>query len=114
MPYVIDFPNYTREQLTEIFFLMTDKNFAYDEEFERAVKEYFITLPEEVVQSKDFSNARFVRNLFERTWGKAVLRAQMNKTECTKLTAEDFKSASAEKEFDKMMHKQKKSIGFVR
>lgn len=101
MPYIIKFPNYTREQLCDIFMLMVKKNFKYQEGFERAVKYYFKSLPDEVVQSKEFSNARFVRNLFERTWGKAVLRAQLNKEDSSILTKEDFLLASSEKEFKK-------------
>ena len=78
-----------------------------------AVKEYFDTLPDEVVLSKEFSNARFVRNLFERTWGKAVLRSQLNKEECTILTKEDFLLASGEKEFKKIMRKPTRTLGFI-
>ncbi len=113
MPYIVEFPNYTREQLFDIFMLMVNKSFKCDEGFEEAAKTYFSELPDDVVLSKEFSNARFVRNLFERTWGKAVLRCQLNKQECTMLTKEDFLLSSSEKEFKKIMSKPKRSLGFV-
>ncbi|MBR7133295.1 MAG: AAA family ATPase [Clostridia bacterium] len=113
MPYVIEFPNYTREQLFEIFMLMTRKSFKYLDGFEEAVKDYFLSLPDAVLNAKEFSNARFVRNLFERTWGKAILRAQMNKEDASVLIKEDFLMASSEKEFKKIMQKPNKTLGFV-
>lgn len=113
MPYIIEFPNYTREQLVEIFMRMTKKSFAYSEGFEAAVSSYFMSLPDELVTSREFSNARFVRNLFERTWCKAVLRAQLNKEEEILLNKEDFLQASSEKEFKVMMQKRNRTLGFV-
>ncbi|MBO5747345.1 MAG: AAA family ATPase [Clostridia bacterium] len=113
MPYIVEFPNYTREQLFDIFMLMVNKTFKCGEGFEEAAKTYFDELPDDVVLSKEFSNARFVRNLFERTWGKAVLRCQLSKQECTMLTKEDFLLSSSEKEFKKIMSKPKRSLGFV-
>ncbi len=65
------------------------------------------------MNAKDFSNARFARNLFERTWGKAVLRCQMAQTTCTELTLEDFNLAASEKEFQNIMQKKSKTIGFI-
>ncbi|MBQ8682903.1 MAG: AAA family ATPase [Clostridia bacterium] len=113
MPYIIEFPNYTKEQLCEIFMLMVNKSFTYREGFEEAVQAYFGSLPDEVVCAKEFSNARFVRNLFERTWGKAVLRAQLNKEDGSVLTKEDFLLSSSEKEFMYMMQKQSTRLGFL-
>ncbi len=113
MPYVIEFPNYTREQLYKIFMQMVDKTFTYSDDFDAAVKEYFDLLPEEWISSKEFSNARFVRNLFERTWAKAMLRAQLNKEDPSVLTKQDFLVASADKEFKKIMVKPNRSLGFI-
>lgn len=113
MPYIIEFPNYTREQLFEIFMSMVNKNFTYRDGFEEAVKEFFGSLSDEVISAKEFSNARFVRNLFERTWGKAILRAQMNKEDPAVLIKEDFLLASSEKEFKKIMKKQHRTLGFA-
>ncbi|MBQ8515796.1 MAG: AAA family ATPase [Ruminococcus sp.] len=113
MPYQIDFPNYTREQLCEIFMRMARKSFECGDAFETAVKSYFDTLPEELMNAKDFSNARFARNLFERTWGKAVLRCQMMQRPCTELMPEDFALASSEREFQSNMKKKSRSLGFI-
>lgn len=113
MPYLVEFPNYTREQLFEIFMKMARKSFTCTDEFEAAAKAYFDSLSDELLDSKEFSNARFVRNLFERTWAKAVLRAQLGKEDGTVLTKEDFLLASGEKEFSKIMKKQIRTLGFV-
>ena len=112
MPYLIEFPNYTREQLAEIFMTMVNKGFKYDDAFADAVKAYFKSLDNEIMESKDFSNARFVRNLFERTWGKAALRCQMNQTPCDTLTVEDLALATSDKEFHNIMEQKKRKIGF--
>lgn len=112
MPYLIEFPNYTRKQLADIFFTMAKKGFSYDESFSDAVRSYFSTLAESIMSAKDFSNARFVRNLFERTCGKAALRCQMSQTQCTTLTVEDFALAISDKEFHNIMEQKKKTIGF--
>lgn len=114
MPYVIEFPNYTREQLFSIFMDMVKKSYGYNEAFEQEVKAFFDSISDGVLSSKEFSNARFVRNLFERTWGKAVMRASVNKQECTALTKEDFLMAIGEKEFRSMLEKkEKRTIGFA-
>lgn len=112
MPYQIDFPNYTREQLCKIFFSMVDKSFTYEQDFADAVKTFFDKLPESLIEKKDFSNGRYVRNLFERTWGKAVLRCQMAGEKCRVLRVEDFALAVSDKDFQEMMDK-KKQIGFA-
>lgn len=114
MPYVIEFPNYTRDQLFCIFMDMVKKNYEYNSAFEDEAKRFFDAIPDDVLSSKDFSNARFVRNLFERTWGKAVMRATVNRQECSVLTKEDFLMATGEKEFRKIMEKkEKRTIGFA-
>ena len=96
MPYEINFPNYTREQLSEIFFAQARKDFLFGEEFIDKVREYFRTLPNNIYLSPTFSNARFVRNLFERTWSKAVMRAKLEKAELTTLLPSDFEKAAEE------------------
>lgn len=112
MPYLIEFPNYTKDQLTEIFFRMAKKSFTYDENFKDAVKMYFSSLSDDIFKEKEFSNARFVRNLFERTWGKAALRCQMAGIGCTSLTVEDFALATSDKEFQNDLE-HKRTIGFA-
>lgn len=99
MPYLIEFPNYNREQLADIFMSMVGKEFQYDGSFSEAVRCYFQSLSDEILNAKDFSNARYVRNLFERTWGKAALRCQLNQTVCDTLIVEDFALATSDKEF---------------
>ena len=111
MPYNIEFPNFTRDQLYEIFMNMTKSKFKYDKNLLPAVKEYFASMPEESFKSKDFSNARFVRNLFERTWAKASMRCQLENNSAVVLTKDDFERASADKEFVQIIPK-KTVIGF--
>ena len=103
----------TQEQLAQIFLGMVKKSFTYQSDFENAVKDYFNNLSDELMNAKEFSNARFARNLFERTWGKAVLRCQMAQKKCTALAVEDFRLATAEKEFQNVMQKKNKPIGFI-
>ena len=111
MPYLIQFPNYTRAQLAEIFFRFADKNFTYDDAFRAAVTKYFEALPASVYEKKDFGNARFVRNLYERTWGKAALRCQLAGEPCESLTVEDFTLAVGDKDFQSG-EEETKRIGF--
>ena len=115
IPYTIEFPNYTKEELVEIFFAMVNGKFAYDEDFKEAVEEFFQRIPDAELEKKGFSNARFVRNLFERVWGKAACRSDLNKADGVKLQKEDLIGASEESDFRKLMdEKQSKSnrIGF--
>lgn len=112
MPYLIEFPNYARGQLAEIFLSMAGKSFTYDTAFADAVNSYFSSLSEKILTAKDFSNARFVRNLFERTWGKAALRCQLDGIECNTLLVEDFALAASDKEFHNIMEQKKRTIGF--
>ena len=102
MPFTVDFPNFTREQLYQIFVKMIGNKLAYDEDMLVEVKAYFDELTDAFINAKEFSNARFVRNLFERTYGKAALRCQLSGETELKLTAEDFKRASSDKEFKTM------------
>ena len=74
--------------------------------------EFFMQLSDETLNSKDFSNARYVRNLFERTWAKAAMRSQLSgKTEVV-LTRDDFEHASADKEFVTHDTPKRARIGF--
>ena len=111
MPYTIEFPNFTREQLYEIFESMVKARFKYDKQLLTVAQEYFNNMPDEIIQAKEFSNARFVRNLFERTWAKAAMRCQLNGRQNIVLTKDDFEHASADKEFAVKVTK-KTRIGF--
>ncbi|MBR4223878.1 MAG: AAA family ATPase [Oscillospiraceae bacterium] len=101
MPYTIEFPNYTAEELAMVFMRLVKKQFSYDDDLEPAVKEYFDSIPDSFLKSKDFSNARFARNLFERTWGIASTRCMLDgKTlQDISLCAEDLKTAAADSDF---------------
>lgn len=113
MPYIIKFPNYSRHELVNIFMKLVKKNFKYDEGLETQVEEYFNSLTDECLSAKNFSNARYVRNLFERTWGKAVLRKQLKKQSEIIITKEDFICASSENEFSSLVRKKKNTLGFI-
>ncbi len=111
MPYMIEFPNFTREQLEQIFISMVNGRFETDEQIFEVAHNYFANLSDEILQSKEFSNARFVRNLYERTWAKAAMRCQLAGADAVVLTKADFELASNEKEFN-LNTRKKTRIGF--
>lgn len=111
IPYCIEFPNYTKEQLYEIFMKIISKNFNYTDGFAEEAKRYFDTLTQEVLEAKDFSNARYVRNLSERIWAKAALRIQLSKKDNCILIEDDIKAAVTDNDILKVQQK-KRSIGF--
>ncbi|MCI8496614.1 MAG: AAA family ATPase [Clostridiales bacterium] len=113
MPYLIEFPNYTREQLCEIFLSMIAEKFTYDADFEQAARDYFHSISDETMSAREFSNARLARNLFERTWGKAAVRRQMDRSQEFRLTAQDIRSAVSDKEFENLLKRKTKRLGFV-
>lgn len=92
VPYKIHFEDYTREQLAQIYMLNATKDFQVADNLEAHVKEYFSKLSDDTIHSRSFGNARYVRNLFEKTWGKAVTRAGGD-SENIELTIEDFNQA---------------------
>ncbi len=112
MPYLIEFPNYTKEQLYDIF-VSKIGNIKVSEDLLPAVKKYFLSLPDSLMNSKEFSNARFARNLFERTWSKAALRSQLAKSEEIVLCKDDFDKAASDKSFSFMSKNKVSRIGFV-
>ncbi len=112
MPYLVEFPNYDRAALLEIFRSMHRGRHAVGEGFEEAVAEWFAALPDSLLAARTFSNARFVRNLFERTWGKAVLRARLAGSAPLTLTRGDFLEASAEREFAALNAPRQRRLGF--
>ena len=112
IPYAVDFPNYSREELIRIFFAMSEGSFECEKGLEKALRDYFAQIPDEVMTDRDFSNARFVRNLYERTWGKAVCRDRLGEGN-VKLLVSDLAGAAAEREFRKLLEKTvRKPIGF--
>jgi SpoVK/Ycf46/Vps4 family AAA+-type ATPase len=113
MPYVIEFPNYDREELAEIFFRMAEEQTEFDDSFRKAVSDYFANISDEVLKSKNFSNARFVRNLFERTCAKSGMRKPFAATDKIVLDKEDFLLACSDNVFSELLNKKPKySIGF--
>ena len=97
MPYVLEFPNYTREQLAAIFASMVNKSaFRLADGVQALVDTYFANLDDKIVLGPNFSNARFVRNIFERTWSKTVTRSQLDGSDPHIITADDFAAASAD------------------
>jgi hypothetical protein len=83
-----------------------------DEALFGAAKKFFDAIPDAVLKSKEFANARFVRNLFERTWAKASMRCQLDGTENIEITKVDFEAATADKEFNFNDNKKTGKIGF--
>jgi len=115
IPYHVEFPNYSREELGQIFFVQLGDKYGYDEDFKARVTEYFNGLSDEVINGATFSNGRFVRNVLERTISKAALRVQMEETypETVSLTVSDFNLAVGDVEFRDLNTKSKpKRIGF--
>ena len=97
IPYELVFPNYGREDLYRIFLRMAKGDgFSLTAEAESAAQQYFQNLPDQLIASGDFANARFVRNLFERTWSKSVMRAQLDGTDPMVITVVDFETAAHE------------------
>ncbi len=113
MPYVINFPNYSREALFQIFMSMVEGKFAYEPGYRQAAEAYFNRLSQELLDSKAFSNARFARNLFERSWGKAALRRQLAPDQPFTLLESDFTQASSEREFSNLLETKQKRVGFI-
>lgn len=97
MPYELVFPNYTPGELAQIFMRMMDGDgFSCGQDVKDAINAYFLGLDKSVLEDKHFSNARFARNLFERTWSKTVMRAQLDGSDPKVITLADFTSAANE------------------
>lgn len=113
IPFEIEFPNYSREELEQIFYSLLDGKFEYEEELREAVKVFFESIPDHVLESEEFSNGRMVRNMFERVWGKAAYRTKIEGVSDIILTKEDFEAASRMIDFQNLVEeKGKKKIGF--
>ncbi len=116
IPHKINFPNYNREELKQIFFMHLKNKISCDESFEKEADVFFRDFPEEIMQERDFIKGRFVRNLAERIISKAAMRFEMSGTAIEEfaLTANDFSVAVADNDFSKLFKKVKhvKTIGF--
>lgn len=111
MPYVIEFPNYTRQQLFDIYMAMVEPAFPYDNSLVEAAKTYFLGLSDQVIKAKSFGNARFVRNIHEHVWGKAGMRCGAEGIKLC-LIGKDFDDAVASFDGGKELDAPRK-IGFV-
>ena len=94
----IDFPDYSSEELVEIFKMYMKKNqYTLAPDAEDYLKEQF----EYVVAHKDrnFGNARFARNVFEKSIQQQANRlagqTNLDKSRLTELTAEDLQGGFA-------------------
>lgn len=116
IPHKIHFPNYTREELREIFYLQLRGKMEYDEGFAKKADETFATLPDALLQQRDFSNGRFVRNLVERIMSKAAMRFELSNLPIGefKLNESDFTASLSDNDFGKLIAKPQKTgrIGF--
>ena len=90
----IFFPDYSAEELAEIFFSMAKKHeYTMSDE----VKQFIINKLEDIVANKpkDFGNARYVRNLFERVVQSQANRlakeSNLSKGMLTEITIDDIK-----------------------
>ncbi len=119
--YRLDFPNYSKTQLADIFlYLCAQNEHVLDEEAKEEVYSYFNKLPNGLISSKDFANARFVRNLVERTITKAAVRFHKSgstqnvlESDLDILTKEDFFAALKDKDFVNLINKSSKNkIGY--
>ena len=112
MPYVLKFPNYTREQLADIYMYMAGKStFTLSEGMEQQIRDFFHNLSDDVLNDPHFSNARYVRNLFEKTWSKTIMRAQLDGSDPNVIMPIDFSSACSETK-SQMEKKVRRAIGF--
>ena len=89
----IEFPDYSAEELLQIFEMNVQKfDYKLEKEAAVAMAEYF----QNAVNNKDanFGNARFVRNIFEKTLEKQANRLStdpdLDKDELTLITKEDL------------------------
>lgn len=119
IPYWIDFPDYTAEELTEIFELMIhEKGFCVTDD---AIKEAHYIF-EKVRNIDDFGNGRYVRNLMERAVRQQSVRllstsesaSDIQKEELFQITKADIRmlgegeknereNGTARKELDEMI-----------
>ena len=96
----INFPDYTAEELVRIFYMYMKKNeYTLSKEADEMLREKL----EYAVAHKDrnFGNARYVRNIFEKTIEQQANRlakqSGLSKEQLTELTSEDLEHAFSEK-----------------
>jgi stage V sporulation protein K len=114
IPHMLHFPHYTREELLALYLGMIAKKGVSDEARAARVKQYLHTLPDAFLSSREFGNARFVRNLVERTVIKALMRTQLiprHTPLC--LCVSDFEQVLAEEDLQSLNRDRiRQPIGF--
>ena len=107
----IDFPDYTPDELTDIFKLMAKKRgYKISDE----VAEYCRKIFKRVAKKKNFGNGRFVRNLLEQAWLKQAQRI-VKENEGGTVTKDDlisFKVEDFNVNVDKK-YKDERKLGFA-
>jgi hypothetical protein len=91
---------------------MIGNDFTYTDGFDRAICDFIHSIPDEVLSDKEFSNARMIRNLYERIWSKAAYRKRQFNLDSVVLQEEDIQRAIADEEFHQLLDIKKKQIGF--
>ena len=114
IPHMLHFPHYTREELLQLYLGMITKKGVPDEALAARVKQYLHTLPDEFLASREFGNARFVRNLVERTVIKALMRTQLIPRQAPLcLCVSDFEQVLAEEDLQSLNRDRiRQPIGF--
>ena len=76
-PLVVDFPDYTIEQLMEISQLMlTEREYTFSHEAEKKLKDHLIWV-KAILSPTSFSNGRYVRNIIEKSIRSQAMRILM-------------------------------------
>ncbi|MCR5675784.1 MAG: AAA family ATPase [Lachnospiraceae bacterium] len=118
IPHEIRFHNFSREELFRIYMNMAGRTYSCTDDLKKAAEDFFLSLSQEMLEGQSFSNARFVRNLYERTVSKAALRVQaasggrLGDDAQIILTGDDFAKASTASEFQELLQK-KGRFGFM-
>ncbi len=112
MPYEIEFRNYNKKELVDIFYSMLGNDFTYTDGFDSAVREFIESIPDEMLEEDTFSNARMIRNLYERIWSKAAYRRSISGEQEMLLKEEDVQRAISDAEFHQLLVNKKSKIGF--
>ncbi len=112
-PTVVEFPDYTREQLADIFLnMISEAGLEPGDGFEKTVQTYFKKMDDDVIHSSEFTNARFINNFFERTCSKYYTRVELENGTGGIVLPQDFAAAAvhADQYNDKI--KRRFEIGF--
>ena len=108
----INFPDYTPDELTEIFKLMAKKRgFKVSDDVAEHCKKIF----KRVAKKKNFGNGRFVRTLLEQAWLRQAQRI-INENKGGTVTKEDlisFKVEDFDVNIDKK-YKNERKLGFMK